>query len=44
MVARDLPPGPHTLRIEVLPDKAEASSGHKFILQLVMAAGLTGAH
>jgi lysophospholipase L1-like esterase len=44
MVARDLPPGPHTLRIEVLPDKAEASSGHKFILQLVMTAGLTGAH
>jgi len=41
LVARDLPPGKHKLRIEVLPDKADQSNGHKFILQLVMSAGLT---
>jgi lysophospholipase L1-like esterase len=40
LIARDLPPGKHRLRIEVLPDRAEASTGHRFILQLVMAAGL----
>ncbi|MBM3475349.1 MAG: SGNH/GDSL hydrolase family protein [Armatimonadetes bacterium] len=43
-VARNLPPGKHTLRIEVLPDRAKESNGHKFILQLVMSAGLKGSH
>jgi len=43
-VARDLLPGRHRLRIEVLPDRAEQSNGHKFVLQLVMTAGLKGAH
>jgi len=43
-VARDLPPGKHRLRVEVLPDKAEQSKGHKFVLQLVMTSGLKGAH
>jgi len=41
-VARDLAPGKHRLRIEVLPEKAEQSNGHKFVLQLVMSAGLPG--
>jgi hypothetical protein len=44
LVARDLPPGKHRLSLELLPDKAEQSNGHKFILQLVMSAGLAGTH
>ena len=39
LVARGLEPGKHTLRIEVLEEKAEASNGHLFQLHAVMAAG-----
>ncbi len=39
LVARDLGPGKHSLRLELLDKKAEASGGHKFQLQAVMGAG-----
>lgn len=39
LVARDLAPGKHTLRIRVLEEKAEQSTGHRFQVQAVMAAG-----
>ena len=39
LVARDLAPGQHTLRITVLDEKAEQSAGHRFQVQAVMAAG-----
>lgn len=38
-VALDLRPGPHTLHIEVLPERAEASGGHRFEVHAVLAAG-----
>jgi lysophospholipase L1-like esterase len=41
LVARDLPPGKHKLRVQVLDEKAPASNGHKFQLQAVMVAGRT---
>lgn len=41
LVARDLDPGKHVLRIEVLEARAEQSAGHKFQVQAVMAAGLS---
>jgi lysophospholipase L1-like esterase len=39
LVARDLPPGRHRLRIRLLDEKAEQSNGHRFQLHAVMAAG-----
>ncbi len=39
MIARDLPPGTHKLRIKVLDEKSPGSDGHRFQLQAVMAAG-----
>jgi len=44
VIARDLPPGQHRLRMELLAEKAPESNGHKFDLQVVMTAGLGGAH
>jgi len=40
LIARDLAPGKHTLRIKLLEEKAEESSGHKFQVQALMVAGL----
>jgi len=39
LVARDLAPGKHRVRITVLDQKAEQSTGHRFQVQAVMAAG-----
>jgi hypothetical protein len=39
LVARDLLPGTHRLRVELLDKKADESAGHKFQLQAVMTAG-----
>lgn len=39
LVARDLLPGKHRLRVELLDNRAEQSNGHKFQLQAVMTAG-----
>jgi len=44
LVARDLAPGTHRLRIEVLDEKADQSGGHKFQVQAIMTAGLAGTH
>ena len=41
MVGQDLGPGPHTLRITLLKERAEASAGNRFELQAVLAAGLS---
>jgi len=40
LVARDLTPGRHTLRVRLLEDKAPESQGHLFKVQAVMAAGM----
>ena len=40
LVARDLAPGKHKVRIEVLDKKNPGSTGNKFQLQAVMGAGL----
>ncbi|HOZ47547.1 MAG TPA: GDSL-type esterase/lipase family protein [Candidatus Hydrogenedentes bacterium] len=40
LVARDLGPGPHTLRVTVLSEKNESSEGHEFRVQGVLCAGL----
>ena len=37
---RGLAPGTHTVRIELLDEKAEASNGHEFQLWLAMGAGI----
>jgi lysophospholipase L1-like esterase len=42
LVARDLKPGKHTLRIRVLDEKNAESGGHEFRVQAIMRAGLTG--
>jgi hypothetical protein len=39
IVARDLAPGKHVLRIKVLPEKNPASTGHEFRLHAIMLAG-----
>lgn len=39
LVARDLAPGKHMLRVRVLEEKADQSTGHRFQVQAVMAAG-----
>ncbi|MEN6415866.1 MAG: SGNH/GDSL hydrolase family protein [Armatimonadota bacterium] len=39
LIAQNLAPGMHKLRITVTPDKAPTSNGHKFQLQAVMVAG-----
>jgi lysophospholipase L1-like esterase len=39
LVARDLAPGKHELRVELLDRRAEQSGGHKFQLQAIMTAG-----
>jgi lysophospholipase L1-like esterase len=41
LAKRDLPPGAHTIRVEVLSDKAEASGAHEFQVWAVMTAGMT---
>jgi len=40
LVARDLAPGRHRLTIQLLDEKAEASTGHHFEVRSVLAAGL----
>ncbi len=39
--ARDLPPGKHKLRIELLAEKAATSAGHRFELDAIMVAGVS---
>jgi len=39
LVARDLAPGKHRVRVTVLDQKADQSTGHRFQVQAVMAAG-----
>ncbi|MHB9038946.1 MAG: hypothetical protein ACYC64_20090, partial [Armatimonadota bacterium] len=39
IVAKDLPPGKHRLRITVSDKKDDLSNGHKFVLQSIMLAG-----
>lgn len=39
LVARDLGPGPHTLRIRVLDERHPESAGHEFRIHAVMTAG-----
>lgn len=40
LVSRGLDPGPHTLHVRVLPDRAEASGGHHFEVHAVLVAGM----
>lgn len=40
LVARNLGPGKHLLKINILNEKAAQSNGHKFQLQSIMEAGL----
>ncbi|MBN1346031.1 MAG: hypothetical protein JXQ73_25310 [Phycisphaerae bacterium] len=40
LVARDLKPGPHTLRLRLLDEKSKESNGHEFRLHAIMLAGL----
>ncbi|HOS94966.1 MAG TPA: SGNH/GDSL hydrolase family protein [Armatimonadota bacterium] len=40
LIARDLGPGKHRLRIRVLDEKAPASEGNRFLIHAIMAAGL----
>jgi len=40
LIARDLGPGKHRLRIRVLDEKAPASEGHRFFIHAIMAAGM----
>jgi lysophospholipase L1-like esterase len=42
LIARDLAPGKHALRITLLDEKNPGSTGSKFQLQAVMGAGLGG--
>jgi len=39
VVARDLPFGPHRVRVEVLPERAAASAGHAFEIRALLVAG-----
>ncbi len=41
LAKRDLAPGKHVVRVELLDEKAAESNGHKFQLWLVMTAGVT---
>jgi hypothetical protein len=43
LIARDLGPGKHRLRIRLLEDKDKESTGHKFQVQSIMTAGINGA-
>jgi lysophospholipase L1-like esterase len=38
-IARDLGPGEHTLHVRLLPDRADASNGHRFEIHGVLVAG-----
>jgi hypothetical protein len=42
LVAKDLTPGKHLLRVKVLEKRNEASKGHLFQIHSVLAAGLKG--
>jgi len=42
VIARNLAPGQHRLRLELLEGKAPESTGHRFDLQVVMTAGRGG--
>jgi hypothetical protein len=42
VLARDLKPGPHRVRIELLEEKNPGSDGHEFRLLGLAAAGVDG--
>jgi lysophospholipase L1-like esterase len=42
VIARDLKPGPHRVRVELLEEKTPGSEGHEFLLLGLGAAGVDG--